>query len=264
MQISSRLNHNFFTPTCCGVGKLPSLTLSNSRSMTVLHPNIPATPPPRHMDDFLQAAQNIEPIKNLHCCTKEQLSENTRQYTAANCSSNLTQRMIDLLQQCSGKQFNLGMGLDLYHHNLQTATFAYKDNADDDLIVAALLHDVGELLSPLNHGDIAASILKPYINKKAYWILKNHELFQAYVYLNEPNIGFGKEICKDAYYGHEYFDDAVNFCEKYDSPAFNPNEEIMDIDFFKPLLIDVFSRVPYQNDTMNPKAKLLSGYYNDL
>src|ERR1700744_2858171 len=44
-------------------------------------------------------------------------------------------------------------------HSLQTATRALADGADDELIVAALIHDVGDELAPYNHADLAASII---------------------------------------------------------------------------------------------------------
>src|ERR1700678_822836 len=45
-------------------------------------------------------------------------------------------------------------------HSLQTATRALKDGADDELIVAALIHDVGDDLAPYNHSEIAAGIIR--------------------------------------------------------------------------------------------------------
>ena len=51
-----------------------------------------------------------------------------------------------------------------------------RDGADTETIVCALFHDVGELLSPRCHGEIAASLLRPYISEKNYWILQHHEV----------------------------------------------------------------------------------------
>ena len=53
-----------------------------------------------------------------------------------------------------------------YQHSLQSATRAYRDDADEELIVAALLHDVGDTLAMNNHAEMAASILRPYVSKK--------------------------------------------------------------------------------------------------
>ena len=44
-------------------------------------------------------------------------------------------------------------------HSLQTATRALNDGANDEMIVAALLHDIGDELAPLNHAEYAAAVL---------------------------------------------------------------------------------------------------------
>src|SRR5215472_13121269 len=46
-------------------------------------------------------------------------------------------------------------------HSLQTATRAHRDNRDEEFVVAALVHDIGDLLCTMNHSEYAASILKP-------------------------------------------------------------------------------------------------------
>ena len=73
----------------------------------------------------------------------------------------------------------LGARIDLYEHALQSATRATRDGASDEIVACALLHDVGEVLCPSNHGDVAAAILRPYISKEAHWVLAHHEVFQV-------------------------------------------------------------------------------------
>ena len=72
--------------------------------------------------------------------------------------------------------------MDRLEHSLQCATRAYRDGASEEMVVVALLHDIGDLLAPQNHGEMAAAILKPYVSEESYWILKQHGLFQAYYY----------------------------------------------------------------------------------
>ena len=47
-------------------------------------------------------------------------------------------------------------------HSLQTATRAWRDGADEETIVVALLHDIGDTLSPENHGELAARNFKTF------------------------------------------------------------------------------------------------------
>jgi predicted HD phosphohydrolase len=94
-------------------------------------------------------------------------------------AKNQAQRVLDMLRRQEGAHTQLGAPVDLYQHALQTATRAHNDGAAEELIVAALLHDVGELLSPSNHGDIVASILEPYVSPRTTWVLRHHEIFQV-------------------------------------------------------------------------------------
>ena len=73
-----------------------------------------------------------------------------------------------------------GYQVTRYEHSLQTATRAYQNKENDDMVVGALLHDIGDLLAPYNHGEMAAAILKPYVSEKVYWIVKHHSIFSKY------------------------------------------------------------------------------------
>ena len=75
-----------------------------------------------------------------------------------------------------------GYKITRLEHSLQTATRALKDGADDEMIVATLLHDIGDDLAPLNHSQYAASVLKPYVSEKTHWIIEKHGEFQMYYY----------------------------------------------------------------------------------
>ena len=56
-----------------------------------------------------------------------------------------------------------GEMVNRYAHSLQTATRAYRDGREEEYVVAALLHDLGDMLASENHSEYAASILKPYV-----------------------------------------------------------------------------------------------------
>ena len=59
-----------------------------------------------------------------------------------------------------------GYKISRFEHSLQTATRAVRDNASEEMIVAALLHDIGDEIAPLNHSELAASVLKPFVSEK--------------------------------------------------------------------------------------------------
>ncbi len=93
----------------------------------------------------------------------------------------------------------LGHQIDRYQHSLQSATRALRDGADEETVVSALLHDIGDTLAPDNHGDLAAAILKPYVSEANHWIVKHHAVFQGYYYWH--HIG-GDRNARERYRDH--------------------------------------------------------------
>ena len=135
-----------------------------------------------------------------------------------------------------------GYKITRLEHSLQTATRAFNDNASEEMVVAALLHDIGDELAPVNHSEYAASILRPYVSEKTYWIVKKHGEFQMYYYAHH----LGKnQNQRDKYKGHKYYNDALNFCEKWDQASFDPDYKNMTLKDFAPMVKRVFSRKPY-------------------
>ena len=64
-------------------------------------------------------------------------------------------RMLKSLETIYG-----GFGVSQLHHALQTATMAKRANASDEMVLAALCHDIGKSISILNHAEIGAGILQ--------------------------------------------------------------------------------------------------------
>jgi len=135
-----------------------------------------------------------------------------------------------------------GYKITRLEQSLQTATRAYNDNADEEMVVAALLHDIGDELAPLNHSEYAAAVLKPYVSEKTHWIIQKHGEFQMYYYAH--HLGKNKNQ-RDKYKDHKYYKDAVKFCEKWDQASFDPNFKSMTLEDFAPMVKKVFSRKPY-------------------
>ena len=137
-----------------------------------------------------------------------------------------------------------GYKVSRLEHSLQTATRAFKDKADEEMVVAALLHDIGDELAPLNHSEYAAAVLKPYVSKKTHWIIEKHGEFQMYYYAH--HLGKNKNQ-RDKYKNHKYYQATVDFCEKYDQNSFDPNYKSFSLEFFKPIVKKIFSRKPYSS-----------------
>ena len=135
-----------------------------------------------------------------------------------------------------------GYRVDRLEHSRQCATRAYRDGADEEMVVAALLHDVGDLLSPHNHSELAAAVLRPYVSERAYWIVRHHGLFQSYYYAHHTG---GDRHARDAYREHPWYQDAVDFCHRWDQPSFDPDYPSLPLDFFAPMVRRIFARAPF-------------------
>ena len=137
-----------------------------------------------------------------------------------------------------------GYQVSRLEHSLQAATRALKDGASEEMIVATLLHDIGDDLAPLNHSEYAAAILRPYVSEKTYWIMQKHGEFQMFYYAH--HLG-GNRNARDKYKGHKYYDDCVDFCERWDQTSFDPKYKSLKLDDFEPLIKKIFNRKPYSN-----------------
>ena len=135
-----------------------------------------------------------------------------------------------------------GYKINRLEHSLQTATRALNDKADDEMIVAALLHDIGDELAPLNHSEYAAAVLKPYVSEKTRWIVEKHGEFQMYYYVH--HLG-GNRNEREKYKGHKYYKDTIDFCENWDQKSFDPNFKSLTLKDFDPYVKKIFSRKPY-------------------
>ncbi len=128
-----------------------------------------------------------------------------------------------------------------YEHSLQSATLAFEDGADEEIVVAALLHDVGDTLSPYNHSQLAAAILKPYVSERTWWIIHHHGVFQGYYFAH--HLG-GDRHAREQFKDSPHYQACVDFCHKYDQAAFDPDYPSKPLDFFEPMLRRVFGRKP--------------------
>lgn len=127
-------------------------------------------------------------------------------------------------------------------HSLQTATRAWRDGADDDWIVAALLHDLGDVYAPHNHDEYAAAIIRPFVREQCTWVVGAHADFQLIYYGHLVGANQHKrEVHRDS----PYFDDCVDFCERWDQASFDPDYVAKPLSFFAPAVHRVFARPAY-------------------
>ena len=110
----------------------------------------------------------------------------------------------------------------------------YAAGADDELVVGALLHDIGDDLAPYNHAAFAAAILRPYVRNEVTWVIAQHGLFQTYYYAH--HLG-GDRHRRDQFKDHPWYSACVRFCE-WDQASF---------DHFEPLLRRIFLKTVHDH-----------------
>ena len=163
------------------------------------------------------------------------LTAHETEYTKGT-ADRLLKALVDLDESLSGYQVTrLG-------HSVQSATRAWRDGADDDWVVSALLHDIGDIYAPYNHDEYAATILRPFVREQCTWVVEKHGDFQMIYYGH--HVG-GNPHKRDAYKGHPYFEDCAAFCERWDQASFDPNYDSKPIEFFTDMVRSVFARTPY-------------------
>ena len=135
-----------------------------------------------------------------------------------------------------------GYPVSRLEHSLQAATRALRDGADDELVVAALIHDVGDDLAPYNHAEIAAGILRPYVRPEVTWIVEQHGLFQTYYYAHHSG---GDRHARDRFAAHLWYPACREFCARWDQCSFDPRYPWEPLGAFEPRIREIFTRTAH-------------------
>ena len=141
-------------------------------------------------------------------------------------------------------------------HSVQAATRAWRDGADTDWVVAALLHDIGDIFAPFNHDEYAAAILKPFVREQVTWVVEKHGDFQRLYYAHHTG---GNPHARDKFKGHAYYDDCDGFCERWDQSSFDPDYASLPVSFFAEMVEEVFARNAYDPAVIRPGVRVPLG-----
>jgi len=149
----------------------------------------------------------------------------------------LPDRLLDHLRLLDGDYG--GFPVDRLTHSLQTATLAHKDGQDEEYVVCALLHDIGDTLGSFNHADVAAAVLKPFVSDENHWMIAHHATFQGYYFFH--HLGLNRDGRDEFKHLTALYKRTAKFCEAYDAAAFDPDAETFPLEFFEPALRRVFA-----------------------
>jgi predicted HD phosphohydrolase len=132
-----------------------------------------------------------------------------------------------------------GFAVSRLEHCLQTATRAQRDGRNDEYVVCALLHDIGDTLGSFNHADIAGAVLRPFVSEEHLFMVEKHAIFQGYYFFE--HLGLDKNM-RDQFRDHPHYKITAQFCALYDQRAFDPGYESLPLEAFEPLLRRIFAR----------------------
>ena len=160
------------------------------------------------------------------------ISENSRAFSA-----DLPNRILAHLQLLSDDHG--GFAVDRLTHSLQSATLAHRAGKDEEYVVCALLHDIGDSIACYNHADLAATMLQPFVSEANHWMVAKHGIFQGYYFFH--HIGLDRDM-REEYRGHPHFEHCSQFCHLFDQNAFDPNYDTMPLEAFEPMVQRVMAK----------------------
>jgi predicted HD phosphohydrolase len=144
-----------------------------------------------------------------------------------------------------------GFAVDRFEHSLQSATLAHRDGMEEEYVVCALMHDIGDILASASHAELGATVMRPYVSDENYWMMAHHGIFQGYYFFHY--LGLDRNM-RDQFRGHPSFERTAMFCARHDQNAFDPNYDTMPLEAFVPMVQRVMAR-PKNSIYLRPDAK---------
>ena len=132
-----------------------------------------------------------------------------------------------------------GFAVDRLEHSLQAATLAHRDGMDEEYVVCALIHDIGDILASASHAELGATMMKPYVSEANFWMMAHHGIFQGYYFFQY--LGLDRNM-RDQFRGHPHFEYTARFCARHDQNAFDPAYDTMPLEAFAPMVQRVMAR----------------------
>lgn len=155
-------------------------------------------------------------------------------------ASALPDRVLEHLKGLQARGESSGLPVDRLTHCLQVATRAQRDGRDEEYVVCCLLHDIGDLLAPYQHAELATLILEPFVSEPNLFMVREHAIFQGYHFWH--HLGFDRNA-REKFKDHPHYQHAVEFSE-YDEASFDPDYDTEPLEWFEPMVRRMLSRPP--------------------
>jgi len=132
-----------------------------------------------------------------------------------------------------------GFAVDRLEHSLQSASLAMRDGMDEEYVVCALMHDIGDTLASSSHAELGATIMRPYVSEENWWMMHHHGIFQGYYFFHY--LGLDRNM-REQFRGHPSFERTAMFCARHDQNAFDPAYDTQPLEAFVPMVQRVMAR----------------------
>ncbi len=142
-----------------------------------------------------------------------------------------------------------GYKITRLEHGLQSATRAWRDGADIDWVVGAVLHDIGDGLAPQNHDEFAAAIVRPFLREEVTWCVHHHGAFQMVYYAHHYD---WNQFEREKFADEPYYQSCLDFCEFWDQASFDPDYDTLPLEFFEPMIREVLRARPMRRLPFKP------------
>jgi hypothetical protein len=106
---------------------------------------------------------------------------------------------------------------NVYSHSLQCVKWAFRETIDTEIIIAALTHDIGKLISPYGHPEYTIKLIGPHLSIKSEWLILNHMRIRDFIDGRMRKLGKVKALMENP-----WFEDLV-LLTRIDKLGRNPN-----------------------------------------
>ncbi len=139
---------------------------------------------------------------------------------------------------------------DVFEHSLQTMYWAFRESIDTDLILAAMLHDVGKAEILPGHEQVSGELIYHYVSAKTHWLVVNHMRFWYFVKGDMKKLSKVKDI------GYHPWLTELAFLARWDKLGRNGNKiTVYDQEDIKERLNKCVDMHFYQNAQLAEQAK---------
>ena len=109
------------------------------------------------------------------------------------------------------------------------------------------MHDIGDGLAPQNHDRMSAEVIRPFVRWDVAWTVEHHGIFQMVYYAHR--YGWDQNA-RDQFKDHPVYQSCAEFCERWDQSSFDPEYDTLSLDFFEPMVREVFGRKAYDPEVV--------------